>query len=178
MAGIVAIGVLNVYLAAFAKLGASLASTGDLPRALSRGVENGAVPRRALVLVFGLQLLYFGTVVLTGLDLQPFILVHTASMVAIYALGMIAAVRLLPRWSVGWWFAAVAAVLTLGLLVLAGAALLVPAALALTAVAVGVAQRRRRRGAPVDGDAASSDLLAAGGAVQVDTAHGDEAIRA
>jgi len=178
VAGIVAVGVLNVYLAAFAKLGASLASTGDLPRALSRGVENGAVPRRALVLVFGLQLLYFATVVLAGLDLQPFILIHTASMVAIYALGMIAAVRLLPWKSAGWWFAVIAAVLTLGLLVLAGAALVVPAALALAAVAVGVVQRRRRRGAPVDGDAASSDLLASGAAVQDGTARGDEALRA
>ncbi|WP_424935354.1 MULTISPECIES: APC family permease [Bacteria] len=168
VAAIVAVGVLNVYLAAFAKLGASLASSGDLPRVFSRGVESGAVPRRALVSVFGLELLYLGAVVLTGLDLQPFILVHTASMVAIYVLGMIAAVRLLPRRSPGWWFAVVALVLTLGLLLLTGSGLVVPAALTLAAVAVGHVQRRRRRGAPVDGDAASADLVA----------EGDEAIRA
>ena len=40
-----------------------------------------------------------GSMLLTGLDLEPFVLVHTSCMVAIYALGMVAAVRLLDRWS-------------------------------------------------------------------------------
>lgn len=96
-AGIVALGVMNVYLAAFAKLGASLAAAGDLPAFFAKGVENGRVPRRALLLTGGVVALYFGAALATGGDLQPFILVHTASMVAIYVVGMIAAVRLLPR---------------------------------------------------------------------------------
>ncbi|MDR6866381.1 amino acid efflux transporter [Microbacterium resistens] len=162
VAGIVAVGVLNVYLSAFAKLGASLASTGDLPRALAKGVENGAVPRRALACTGVLVLAYLGVVVLTGMDLQPFILIHTASMVAIYALGMVAAVRILRRGSLGWWFAVVASILTIGLLMLAGAALVVPAVLAVAAVLVGVVQQRRRRGAPVSRSAASEEGVADG----------------
>lgn len=157
VAGIVAIGVLNVYLSAFAKLGASLASTSDLPRWFAKGVEHGAVPRRALLLTAVVVGGYFTAVVATGLDLQPFILVHTASMVAVYALGMVAAVRILPRGSAGWWMAVVAAVLTAGLLVLAGPALVVPAVLALVAVAVTLVRRarERRRGAPGIRNAAS-----------------------
>ncbi|MFD5225073.1 APC family permease [Microbacterium sp. NPDC058342] len=135
-AGVVALGVMNVYLAAFAKLGASLASTGDLPRWLAKGVENGRVPRRALMLTGVVILGYFALVMLTRGDLQPFILVHTASMVAIYALGMIAAVRLLPRGTAGHRLAVVAAVLTAAMLPLAGAALIVPAVLAAVAVLI------------------------------------------
>ncbi|WP_067248153.1 APC family permease [Microbacterium resistens] len=155
VAGIVAVGVLNVYLSAFAKLGASLASTGDIPRALARGVESGAVPRRALLFSGVLVLVYFAAAWATGFDLQPFILVHTASMVAIYVVGMIAAVRILPRRTFGHAMAVVATVLTAGLLVLAGAALVVPVVLAIAAVLVGVVRRRRRSGAPENRSAAS-----------------------
>jgi amino acid efflux transporter len=77
---------------------------------------------------------YFGVLLWQGLDLQPFILVHTASMVAIYALGMVAAVRILERGSFGRRMALVAAVLCVGLLALAASALLVPAVLALAAL--------------------------------------------
>lgn len=145
VAAIVAIGVLNVYLAAFAKLGASLALTGDLPRWFARGAENGAVPRRALLLTGAIGLVYFGLLLGRDLDLQPFILIHTASMVAIYTLGMIAAVRILERGSAGWWMAAIAAILCAGLLALAASALLVPAVLAAVAVVVTVAQRSKKR---------------------------------
>jgi len=148
-AGIVALGVMNVYLAAFAKLGASLASTGDLPRPLARGVRNGEVPRRSLLLTGAVILIYFGVVLATGGDLQPFILIHTASMVAIYAVGMIAALRLLPRRTAGHRLAVVAAVLTVGMLPLAGVALVVPAVLAGAAVVVGLV--RSARGLPARG---------------------------
>ncbi|GAA2854430.1 APC family permease [Microbacterium arabinogalactanolyticum] len=144
-AGIVALGVMNVYLAAFAKLGASLASAGDLPAPLSKGVGNGEVPRRALLLTGAIILVYFTIVLVTGGDLQPFILIHTASMVAIYALGMVAAVRLLPRRTLGHRLAVVAAVLTVAMLPLAGAALIVPVLLAGAAVLVGVVRGRLRR---------------------------------
>lgn len=143
-AGIVALGVLNVYLAAFSKLGASLASTSDLPRWMAKGVENGLVPRRALLVTGVLMLGYFALMLAAGGDLQPFILVHTASMVAIYAVGMIAAVRLLPRGSAGYRLAVAATVLAVGLLPLAGAALIVPAVLAGAAVLVTLLRRPRR----------------------------------
>jgi amino acid efflux transporter len=136
IAAVVALGVLNAYLGAFAKLGASLGRDGDLPRWLARGSEAGGVPRRSLVVVAVLAGGYLTALVLTGLDLTPFILVHTTCMVAVYAFGMVAAVRILDRFSVGWWLAVVSVVLVAGLVVLAGQHLIIPAALALAALAV------------------------------------------
>jgi amino acid efflux transporter len=148
VAAIVSLGVLNAYLAAFGKLGASLARNGDLPRWFAKGAEAGGVPRRALTLTIGVGLVYFGAMVLTGLDLEPFILIHTSNMVAIYAVGMVAAVMILPRRTAGWWMAVAAAVLSFGLLLLAGANLLPSAVLAAVAVAVSVVRSIRRRRRP------------------------------
>ncbi|WP_022884435.1 APC family permease [Glaciibacter superstes] len=144
IAAIVALGVLNVYLGAFAKLGASLGRDGDLPRWMARGVESGGVPRRSLTVVVVISAIYFTLMVLQGYDLTPFILIHTSSMVCIYVLGMIAAVRLLTARSFGWWLAVASVVLTLGLLVLAGPNLLVPAVLAVASVIVALVKRRAR----------------------------------
>jgi amino acid efflux transporter len=80
----------------------------------------------------------------SGLELTPFILGHTSSMVAIYAVGMVAAVRLLRRGTLGWWMAVVAAVLCAGMLVLAAGSLLPAAILAAAAVAVTLVRRTRR----------------------------------
>ncbi|CAN5318056.1 amino acid permease [soil metagenome] len=143
IAAIVAIGVLNAYIPAFANLAASLGRDGHLPRFFAKGAEAGSVPRRALALWSVVALLYFGIAVASGLQLEPFILIHTACMVAVYALGMLAAVRLLGRFSAGWWMAVVSVVLVTGLLVLAGWHLVVPAVLALVAVAVTVVKRAR-----------------------------------
>jgi amino acid efflux transporter len=143
IAAIVAMGVLNAYLPAFANLGAALGRDGHLPRWLARGAQSGQVPRRALLVVGGVNLAYFVVLAMTGFDLTPFILIHTSCMVAVYALGMLAAVRLLARFSVGWWMAVVSVVLVAGLLVLAGVHLVVPALLAVVAVAVTVVQNRR-----------------------------------
>ncbi|MGK9147476.1 amino acid permease [Plantibacter flavus] len=143
VAVIVAVGVLNAYAGAFAKLGASLGRDGDLPRWFAKGAERGGVPRRSLALVALLALVYLGAVVLTGGGLEPFVLIHTSSMVAVYALGVVAALRILRRWSAGWWMALISAVLVLGLLVLAGAHLLIPLGFAVVAVLVTVVKRRR-----------------------------------
>ncbi len=145
IAGIVALGVLNTYFGAFAKLGASLGRDGDLPRWMAAGVESGGIPRRSLLVVGLLAGAYLVALILTGLDLAAFILIHTSCMVAIYALGMLAAVRLLERWSLGWWMAVVSCVFVFGLLLLAGIHLLVPAGLALAAVLVTVVKRLRAR---------------------------------
>ncbi|WP_243076915.1 APC family permease [Microbacterium sp. SS28] len=147
IAAIVALGVMNAYLAAFAKLGASLAANRDLPRWFAKGVEAGGVARRALALTGVVALGYFALMVASGLDLTPFILVHTSSMVAIYTLGMIAAVRLLERGTLGWWLAVVAAVLCAGMLVLAIGSLLPAALLAAAAVVVTLVRRARGRAA-------------------------------
>jgi amino acid efflux transporter len=148
IAAVVALGVLNAYLGAFAKLGASLGRDGDLPRWLARGSEAGGVPRRSLVVVAALAGTYLAALVVTGLDLTPFILVHTTCMVAVYALGMVAAVRILERSSVGWWLAVVSVVLVAGLVVLAGVHLLIPAALAVAALAVTAVRSARRARIP------------------------------
>lgn len=147
IAAIVALGVLNAYLAAFAKLGASLASNGDLPRWFASGAESGGVPRRALALTGGVIGVYFALMLWAGLDLTPFILVHTSSMVAIYAVGMVAAVRLLRRGTAGWIMALIAAILCAGMLVLAIGSLLPAAVLAGAAVVVALVRRARARSA-------------------------------
>jgi amino acid efflux transporter len=142
IAAVVALGVLNAYLGAFAKLGASLGRDGDLPHWLAKGVESGGIPRRSLLVVAALAFVYLAALVLTGFDLTPFILIHTSCMVAVYALGMAAAVRLLSRWSLGWWLAVTSCALVLGLLVLAGGNLLVPAILAVAALVVAFVKHR------------------------------------
>lgn len=145
IAGVVSVGVLNTYLGAFAKLGASLGRDGDLPRWMAAGAHTGGIPRRSLLVVAVLAAAYFVALILTGLDLAAFVLIHTSCMVAIYALGMAAALRLLERWSVGWWMAVIACILVVGLLVLAGTHLLIPVGLALAAIIVTVVKRMRAR---------------------------------
>lgn len=145
VAAVVTLGVLNAYVAAFAKLGASLGRDGDLPRWLEPGGEAGGVPRRALVVVGALASGYLALAVATGGELGPFVLVHTSCMVAIYGTGVVAALRLLHRRTPGWWAALAAGVLVVGLLVLAGTHLLVPAALGGVAVVVGLVRGGLRR---------------------------------
>ncbi|MEJ3405584.1 amino acid permease [Rathayibacter sp. YIM 133350] len=145
IAAVVVLGVVNAYLGAFAKLGASLGRDGDLPRTLAKGVADGEIARRALGLTAVLFAVYYVAMVLAGFDLQAFILVHTSCMAAIYAFGMIAAVRLLGTWSVGWWMAVISTVLTLGLLVLAGVHLLIPLVLAVAALVVALIKHRKAR---------------------------------
>ncbi len=150
IATIIVLGVLNAYVPAFANLTASLGRDGHLPRWFAKGAEAGAVPRRAIALVAALNLGYasvffFGHIVGFDFELESFILIHTASMVSLYFIGMVAAVRLLARFSAGWWMAVVSVVLTGALLVLAGTHLLVPGLLGLAAVVVTVVRRSRAR---------------------------------
>jgi amino acid efflux transporter len=145
IAAVVVIGVSNAYLPAFANLGASLGRDGDLPRWFGQGAEAGAIPRRALGWVAVQSLVYTAVFFVFHLDLQTFILIHISSMVAVYALGMIAAVKLLRVGSAGWVMAVISVVLMAGLLVLTGWHLVVPAVLALVAVAVTVIRRIRAR---------------------------------
>lgn len=147
IAAIVVTGVFNAYLAAFSKLGAAMGRDGDLPAWFGRGVENGAVARRGLLLSAVVMALY-SVVVLASGDLQPFILVHTSIAAAVYGLGVASAVRLLPTRSLGWWMALLSCVLAAGLLVLAGWHLVFPAGVAVVALLVGVVSRRTRRSAP------------------------------
>ncbi|MGO4595249.1 APC family permease [Leifsonia sp. 2TAF2] len=149
IAAIVVTGVFNAYLAAFSKLGAAMGRDGDLPAWFGRGVENGAVARRGLLLSAVVMALY-SVVVLAGGDLPPFILVHTSIAAAVYGLGVASALRLLPVRSAGWWMALISCVLAAGLLVLAGWHLVFPAGVALIALVVGVIARRTTRGTQRD----------------------------
>ncbi|GIT80830.1 amino acid permease [Leifsonia sp. LS1] len=144
IAAIVVTGVFNAYLAAFSKLGAAMGRDGDLPRWFGRGVENGAVARRGLLLSTVVMAAY-SVVVLASGDLEPFILVHTSIAAAVYGLGVAAAVVLLPRGSVGWWMAVLSCVFAAGLLLLAGWHLVFPAGVALVAVLVGLLSARAAR---------------------------------
>lgn len=145
IAGIVVVGVLNAYLPAFANLGASLGRDGHLPRWMGKGAEAGAVPRRALLVFAVLMAFYVGAFFLFDLDLQTFILFHTSSMVAVYAVGMVAAVKLLDRFTIGWWMAVVSVVLSAGLILLAGWNLLLPLGFAVVAVLVTLIRKLRSR---------------------------------
>jgi len=145
IAGIVVVGVLNAYLPAFANLGASLGRDGHLPRWMAKGAEPGQVPRRALLAFAFLIAAYVGAFFVFDLDLQSFILFHTSSMVAVYAVGMVAALRLLTRWSAGWWMALVSVVLSAGLILLAGRNLLLPLGLAVVAILVTLIRKVRAR---------------------------------
>lgn len=141
VAMIVVLGVLNVYVPAFANLVAALGRDGDLPAWFARGGEPGATPRRGLVLVAVQCFAYLGVYLLLGADLEGFVLIQTASMASVYLLGVIAAVRLLDRFTVGWWMAVVSVVLVGGLVLLSGAHLLVPGILVVIAVVVTVVKR-------------------------------------
>lgn len=145
---VVSLGVLNTYTGALAKLGSSLGRDGDLPRWFARGAEAGGVPRRALALKALVVGTYFVLAALTGFDLQPFILINTACMLSVYFLGMVAALRLLARYSIGWWFAVAGVVMIAALLVLAGLALIAPVAFVVVALIVKLAKRGNRAPVP------------------------------
>lgn len=145
---VVSLGVLNTYTGALAKLGASLGRDGDLPRWFALGAEVGGVPRRALALNGLVVGTYFVALWLTGFTLTPFILINTACMLAVYGLGMAAALRLLVRFSIGWWFALISVVLIAGLLVLAGVALVIPIAYVSVALVVKLVKKGNRAPVP------------------------------
>ncbi len=141
IAAIVALGVLNTYVPAFAELAAALARDGHLPRWFARGSEAGEVPRRALLLTATVSLAYFAVFAIARLELTDYILIHTSSMVVVYLLGTIGAARLLERGTPGWIMAVISVALSAGLLVLPGANLLGPAIVTAVAVAVTVIRR-------------------------------------
>lgn len=170
VAVIVVLGVMNAYLAAFGKLGASLAVAGDLPRVLAPGAEAGGIPRRALLLFFVIAMTYCAIALAIEGDVEAFILIHTSNMVSIYTAGMIAASLILPRFTPGWFMAVLAAVLSIGLLVLAGANLASVALLALAAVLVTVWQHLRRRPRRGEGLVATMPVSGTGSPVEVKTA--------
>lgn len=91
------LGAMNAYFAGAAKLGAALGRDGALPVWFTRGSTSGEVPRRSLAVVAGLALSALAAVALAGMDTTQLVLLTTGSFVTVYAVGVAAALRLLPR---------------------------------------------------------------------------------
>jgi amino acid efflux transporter len=142
IAAIVSLGVLNAYLAAIGKLGASLGRDGDLPRYFAKGAEPDEIPRRSLTLSLGISIIFFSILFAQDFQLLSLIPIHLSSMVAIYVLGMTAAVLIFPNWTWDWWVAVVALAMTIVLLILNGPNVLFTIGVAIIAVIVTIVKRQ------------------------------------
>jgi amino acid efflux transporter len=140
------LGAMNAYYAGAAKLGAALGRDGALPAWLTRGSVAGEVPRRSLGVVSTLAVLALSAVATTHLGARPLVLITTGSFVTVYAVGVAAAIRLLPRRSKGRAAALVALVAVVILLVMSGRYLIWP--LVVTGAALLYLQLNQRRRAP------------------------------
>ncbi|MDT0343059.1 APC family permease [Streptomyces sp. DSM 44938] len=143
-AALLTFGAMNAYYAGAANLGAALCRDGALPGRLTRG--------RSLAVVSTLAFLALGGTVLAGVGPAPLVLLSTGCFVTVYAIGVAAAVRLLPRRSAGRRAAFGALVAVLALLALSGRYLLWPLALSGAALLYlrwsrSVQERRYRPGA-------------------------------
>jgi amino acid efflux transporter len=113
-------GAMNAYYAGAAKLGSALGRDGALPGWLARGSRAGEVPRRSLGVNAALSALALGVVVATDVGPRPLVLLTTGSFGTVYAVGVAAALRLLPRRSAGYAAAAASLVVVLALLAMTG----------------------------------------------------------
>ncbi|HZX37914.1 MAG TPA: amino acid permease [Streptomyces sp.] len=120
------LGTMNAYYAGAAKLGAALGRDGALPAWLTRGSMVGEAPRRSLGVVSGLAFVVLLAVVMTDAGVEPLVLLANGSFVAVYAIGVAAAVRLLPRRSKGRAAALAALVAVVALLAMSGRYLVWP----------------------------------------------------
>lgn len=133
LALVVTVGSTNTYLAGLTELGVEMGRVGQAPRWLA-GRDADRPGTRSLVLVTTQALVGLGVVTLFAVPVEQLIRVTAASQVAVFGAALLAALRLLPRRSPGWWAAASSTVPVLVLAVLCGWALLVPAGLAVAAV--------------------------------------------
>ena len=113
-------GTMNAYYAGAAKLGAALGRDGALPGWLARGSSAGEVPRRSLIVNAGLSSVGLLAVVVSGVGPRPLVLWTTGLFVTVYAVGVAAAVKLLPTGGRGWLMSVVALVIVLVLAVMTG----------------------------------------------------------
>jgi amino acid efflux transporter len=119
-------GTMNAYYAGAAKLGAALGRDGALPIWFARGSVAGEVPRRSLAVVSALS---FGALLLVAaghVGVRPLVLLTTALLVTVYAIGVAAGLCLLPRGSRSHHAAKVALVAVAVLLVMSGPYLVWP----------------------------------------------------
>jgi amino acid efflux transporter len=121
------LGTMNAYYAGAAKLGAALGRDGSLPAWLARGSEAGGVPRRSLAVNAGLSFAALLVVVAVGVGTAPLVWLTTGQFVAVYAIGVAAAIRLLPAGSRAQATAVVSLAAVLVLLAMTGVYLVGPA---------------------------------------------------
>jgi amino acid efflux transporter len=139
-------GTMNAYYAGAAKLGAALGRDGSLPRWFARGSTAGETPRRSLFFVSALALLTLLAVGTSGTGAQPAVMFSAASFSVVYAIGVAAAIRLLPRGSWGRRSAWSALTAVLALLALSGFYLVWPLLVSCAALlSVRVTRRRRAK---------------------------------
>ncbi|MGH3460578.1 MAG: APC family permease [Kribbellaceae bacterium] len=139
------LGAMNAYYAGAAKLGAALARDGALPAWLTYGSSAGEIPRRSLAVLSVLGMTTALVVTAAGIGPQPLVLLTTGLFVTVYAVGVAAAVRLLPRHSKARAAALVAQVAVIVLLLMTGPYLVWPLVVALAAL-VYLRLARRPRG--------------------------------
>jgi amino acid efflux transporter len=120
------LGAMNAYYAGAAKLGAALARDGGFPARLTHGSLAGEVPRRSLGVLSGLSMVAMLLVLAAGVGPRPLVLLATGLFVAVYAVGVAAAIRLLPRRSPARAAAMAALAVVVVLLLLSGAYLVWP----------------------------------------------------
>lgn len=120
------LGAMNAYYAGAAKLGAALGRDGALPPWLARGSQGGEVPRRSLAVNAAMSMVALLVVVAVGVGTRPLVLLTTGLFTSVYAFGIAAAVRLLPRGSRAWAAAVFALLAILVLLVMSGPYLVWP----------------------------------------------------
>jgi amino acid efflux transporter len=142
------LGTMNVYFAGAAKLGAALGRDGALPGWFAAGSAAGRIPRRSLAVLSVLSALAIAAAAADGLDSGPLVKLTTGLFVAVYAVGVAAAVRLLPRRSAARAVAVAAFAAVLVLLAVCGAYLLSPLIVSLGALLyIRLAPARMRAGA-------------------------------
>ncbi|WP_433005185.1 amino acid permease [Kribbella sp. CA-294648] len=90
-------GAMNAYYAGASKLGAALARDGSLPAWLAQGSAAGEIPRRSLALLCSMSITTALIVMAAGIGPSPLVLLTTGLFVTVYAVGVAAAVKLLPR---------------------------------------------------------------------------------
>lgn len=122
----ITLGTMNVYISSSAKLGAALGREGTLPRWMARGNATGQVPRRSIGVLTAGSTVSLTLAAALGVGAEPLVLATSALLVAVYAVGVAAGLRLLPRGGPGWWAAATALPLVLLVLAMSGWYLLAP----------------------------------------------------
>lgn len=134
----------NAYLASLSKLGAAMGRDGSAPAWLAPGSARGVVARRSLSVVTVYSAVVLVVAWLMDWTATDLVLVCAASQIAVYVVGLVAAVRILPSGSYGRRCAVVSLVVMSTLLVLSGWHLLAPAVIGAGALVFCSVSRTRR----------------------------------